>query len=376
MNQNNNQIPGENIPAHRAVNDDDRWDELRSENRKQSFNANSGKSPKKGSGLKIFIIIAAVFLALIVIIGIVIGSGSGRSSLWGSNDPEYDLSVPYIAQIDITGTISDSSSSLIYEPSSYNQTWLLNTIDGLIEEDNNEGILLYLDTPGGSVYATDEVYLKLMEYKKKTGNPVYAAMGPTCASGGYYISCAADRSYANRNGITGSIGVTMGTSIDISKLLEDYGIKTTTLVSGRNKAMGSMYDPLTEEQLAIYQSIIDESYEQFTSIVAKGRNMDIAKVKELADGRVYTAKQAAKNGLIDGIKTLQDTIITMQKDIDMEDCPVYEYAYHESVDLYSMLFGLVDKFGGKSSQDNDGNLASAIKLAENGTYGEPYYLMN
>lgn len=350
----------------------DPWEELRTVNQSKQT-----KPVKKKKGLKIFLIILAVFIALAIIFGIAAGSTSSSSSfLSGKSEPSYNTKVPHIAQIDIEGTIEDSGSSSIYEVATYNQSWLIDKIEDMVENENCEGILLYLDTPGGSVYATDEVYLKLKEYKEVTGNPVYVSMGPTCASGGYYISCAADKAYANRNGITGSIGVTMGTSIDISQLLEDYGIKTTTLVSGRNKAMGSMYDPLTEEQVAIYQSIIDEAYDQFTGIVAEGRNMDINVVKELADGRVYTAQQAADNGLIDGVKTLEETIALMQKECNLEDYPVYEYSYVPQTNIYSMLLGLSEKLGIGAYDAKDGDLASAIKLAESGSYGEAYYLMN
>ena len=151
---------------------------------------------------------------------------------------------------------------------------------------NNRGILLNINSPGGTVYESDEAYLALMD-------------SSLAASGGYYIACAADYIYANRNTLTGSIGVIAGESVDATGLFEKIGIKMTTITAGRNKNMGNYNSVLTEEQRAIMQSIADEAYEQFTEIVSDSRGLSISQVKELADGRIYTAKQAKNNGLID-----------------------------------------------------------------------------
>ncbi|MBQ7702945.1 MAG: signal peptide peptidase SppA [Firmicutes bacterium] len=211
-----------------------------------------------------------------------------------------DVSGEYIAVLHIEDQISQSSSFW------YDHYYLLDTIDDLITDDDNKGIIFYMDTPGGSVYATDEMYLAVKEYQEKTKRPVYTYMASMAASGGYYIAAPSDKIYINRNGITGSIGVTMGNYIDVSELLAKYGVKVNTITSGRNKAMGSELIPMTDEQKAILQSIVDEAYEQFTGIVADGRGMDIDVVKELADGRVYTALQAKANGLVDEVGTYED----------------------------------------------------------------------
>ena len=133
-------------------------------------------------------------------------------------------------------------------------------------------------------------------------------MQSQATSGGYYISASCDKIIANRNCWTGSIGVTMGTLMDISELLENLGIKTNTITSGANKAMGSSYEAMTEEQREIFQSLIDEAYDQFVGIVADGRDMSEKEVRKIADGRIYTAKQALDNGLIDAIGTMEDAV--------------------------------------------------------------------
>jgi protease-4 len=177
----------------------------------------------------------------------------------------------------------------------------MDTVSSLASDPDNIGIMLFIDTPGGEVYATDELYLQLRLYKEVTGRPVYAYCAGMAASGGYYIAAGADQILMNRNCITGSIGVTAGTNIDISGFLEEHGIKTTSIYVGNNKAMGSLYEEFTEEQKAIYISVLQETYDQFVEVVADGRNMDIEAVTTLADGRIFSPKQALEKGLIDGI---------------------------------------------------------------------------
>ena len=249
--------------------------------------------PLAGSGI--------AMLALTLSIMDIMGGMMDESLLMeGEGTSVSDIDGEYVAVLHIEDEISQSSSFW------YDHYYLLDTIDDLIADDNNKGIVFYMDTPGGSVYATDEMYLAVKDYQEKTNRPVYTYMASMAASGGYYIAAPSDKIYINRNGVTGSIGVTMGNYIDVSELLAKYGVKVNTITSGRNKAMGSELVPMTDEQKAILQSIVDEAYEQFTAIVAEGRGMDIEKVKELADGRIYTALQAKANGLVDEVGTYDD----------------------------------------------------------------------
>ncbi len=206
-----------------------------------------------------------------------------------------------IARIKIEGVIQK-------EGETYNQKWLLETIEKLTKDKKNGAIILYIDSPGGSVYESDEVYLAIKKYKEETKRPVYAYFASLAASGGYYIGCAADKIIANRNTMTGSIGVIAARFVDLSEPMKKYGIKSETIHSGKNKTMGSISQPVTDEQRQIMQSLSDECYEQFTGIVAESRKMDIEKVKELADGRVYSASQAKNLGLVDEIASFDDAI--------------------------------------------------------------------
>lgn len=206
----------------------------------------------------------------------------------------------YSAVLHIEGVIAEGKD--------YNQKWINTAIDILSKDKNCQNIILYIDSPGGAVYNSDETYLKLLEYKQKTGKTVYAYFASLAASGGYYIGCAADKISANRNCLTGSIGVIAGQSLDLTELMKTYGIKMTTIHSGKNKIMGAINEPFSEEQQQIMQTISDECYAQFTGIVAESRGMELSKVESLADGRIYTAKQALENNLIDNICSYEDCL--------------------------------------------------------------------
>lgn len=259
------------------------------------------------------------------------------------NSVSTDFGHDYIGTIYIEGTISEDAGG------TYNHQYLLNAIDAMIADDENKGMILYVDTPGGSVFASDELYFKIKEYQKKTERPVYASMQSMAASGGYYISAPCDKIIANRNCWTGSIGVTLGTMYDISELLDNLGIKTNTITSGANKAMGSNVEPMTSEQRAIFQSMVDEAYEQFVDIVAEGRDMKISKVKKLADGRIYTAKQALDNGLIDQIGTFEEAAADMKKTYELGSCAVESFTAPVTSDWTSLLGQTAGAASGKNS---------------------------
>ena len=258
------------------------------------------------------------------------------------NSVSTDFGYDYIGTIYIEGTISEDAGG------TYNHQYLLNAIDAMIADDENKGMILYVDTPGGSVFASDELYFKIKEYQEKTERPVYASMQSMAASGGYYISAPCDKIIANRNCWTGSIGVTLGTMYDISELLDNLGIKTNTITSGANKAMGSNVEPMTSEQRAIFQSMVDEAYEQFVGIVAEGRDMKISKVKKLADGRIYTAKQALDNGLIDQIGTIEEAAADMKKTYALGDCAVESFTAPTTSDWTSLLGQTAGAASGKN----------------------------
>ena len=245
----------------------------------------------------------------------------------------------YIAIVNVVGTIEQQAELGIFdEEQSYQHVTTLDYIDRLINDKNNKGMLLYVDSPGGTVYESEELYQKLQEYNQKTGRPIWDYMAHYAASGGYMVSMPADKIYANPNTTTGSIGVIMS-GFDLTGLYEKLGMRYISITSGKNKDSSKM----TEEQIEIYQSQINECYEDFVGKVSEGRNMSVEEVKVLADGRTYTAKQAKENGLIDEISLFAD----MKADMSQE-MGVYEFYQPKTKDkilsqLFTKVSGLVPK---------------------------------
>jgi protease IV len=337
----------------------------------------------KGKLSKPLLIIGGILLGIIIIGGgckLIANQLTGAmEEMVGSTNGSGVASVDYanvtsnhIAVIYVEGVITSATSSgILSESTGYNHRFTLDSIDQAINNDSNKGLMIYVNSPGGGVYESDELYLKIKEYQKITGRPVYTYMGPMAASGGYYISAASDKIIANRNCWTGSIGVTMGTYYDITGLLKKYGVKSVTITAGKNKAMGSYTDPMTPEQLAILQSLVDEAYDQFVTIVAEGRGLDKAQVIKLADGRVYTAKQALALGLIDEIGTFDQAIATMKKDQGLTNCDVINVT-QPTPGLLEQLFGQV-----KTMQRSSSDLSMIMELlAKNGEMPIAYIYNN
>ena len=267
-------------------------------------------------------------------------SVSGLSALLNS-DGYTDFSdlpsKPYLARLDITGTIQPSSGDpLSASYGYYDHNLYMDLVDALIDDEQNKGILLYVDSPGGTVYESDELYLKLMQYRELTSRPIYAYFATEACSGGYYISMAADEIYANRNAWTGSIGVIISL-LNYEGLSEKIGVTEVDITSGRNKAMGSAWETMTDEQRGIFQSLVNEAYAQFVDIVTAGRKLERARVLELADGRIYSAQQALDNGLIDHIAGEEDALAAiLEKSGLSPEAEIYIPAH--PVGWFSLLF--------------------------------------
>ncbi len=174
------------------------------------------------------------------------------------------------------------------------------------ENSNVRAIVLRVDSPGGGVSASQEIY----EEVKKTreyGKPIVVSMGAVAASGGYYVSLGASRIVANPGSITGSIGV-ISQFMHINALLDKIGVTSTTIKSGKLKDAGSPFRKPNDDDKKYFQEMIEDIYDQFVSAVAKERKLDKALVKKYADGRVFTGRKAYELKLIDTLGTYQDAI--------------------------------------------------------------------
>ena len=217
-----------------------------------------------------------------------------------------------IVLMDVSGFLSDeSTSSLLNITAPPARVPLLVRIREELKKAQDDAkvkaLVLRINTPGGTVTASDVIFRELQLFKQEKKVPVVAVMMDVAASGGYYVALAADTIVAHPTTVTGSIGVIM-LSFNAEGLLQKLGVAATAIKSAERKDMGSPFRALTAEERAIFQSVIDELYRQFVAKVVERRTLPEAIARGLADGRVYTAEQALGHRLVDRIGYMPDAI--------------------------------------------------------------------
>lgn len=203
-----------------------------------------------------------------------------------------------------------------------NNDLIIDQLENALNDQTVAGVIMHINSPGGSVYASQRVAKKIKEVEEK-GKPVYAVMQEMAASGGYYISAGCDKIYASNETWTGSIGVIIQ-SYSLEGLFDKYGIKEQNITTGKMKDAGSRGRDMSKEEKEYFQGLVDSAFKRFIKIVAEGRNMSESEVKKLADGRVYDGSQALENGLIDEIGDLEVAYKDMAKENNLEDPQVFE----------------------------------------------------
>ncbi|RJQ51799.1 MAG: signal peptide peptidase SppA [Nitrospiraceae bacterium] len=198
-----------------------------------------------------------------------------------------------VALVRVTGVIVDSTD-IIEELKEY------------AKDNSIKAVILRIDSPGGAVAPSQEIYEEVLKIKEK--KKVVVSMGTVAASGGYYISAPADKIVANAGTLTGSIGVIMEIP-NISGLMQKIGVETQVIKSGEHKDIASVFKSLKPEEKQILQEVLDDVHSQFIQAVSEGRGMDFEEIKKLADGRIFTGRMAKEAGLVDELGNLQDAIM-------------------------------------------------------------------
>lgn len=290
------------------------------------------------------IVIAAVVFLAVGLVGVssAMKATALSNSLLFSSEYSGEPLEDYIGIIDISGTISEGSYDCFGNPAGYAQASVLSEIELMKESDSNRAILLLINSPGGTVYHSDEVYLALLDYKEATGRPVYAYATEQMCSGAYYIASAADKIYANRNATVGSIGVYIE-MVNFKGLYDKLGISGEYIRSADNKAMGNTFEDLTDEQRAIFQSVVDECYNQFLDVVTAGRGYDRNELIPIADGRIYTAQQSLENGLIDKVCIYDEALSEFSESAGVEIWYDPSYSSASLTSLFSSVMNSLPK---------------------------------
>jgi len=198
--------------------------------------------------------------------------------------------------------------------------------DATVDEEVR-AIILEIDSPGGEVTASDQIYRALMRFKEaRKGRKVIALLGDVAASGGYYIAVAADYIVAHPTTLTGSIGVLIST-LNVKELADKIGIRDVTVKSGENKDMLNPFREVREGELKLLQEAVDEMHGRFVSLVARGRGLSEAEVREVADGRILTARQALDVKLVDQIGYWEDVMAKTAEILGVPAVKVFRYEF-------------------------------------------------
>jgi protease-4 len=232
--------------------------------------------------------------------------------------------------VDISGVLSDESVTPILSVGSAppRVPLLVRMREELTKAEKDpkvRAVVLRINSPGGTVTASDIVYRELLLFRERTHRPVVAVLMDLAASGGYYVALAADTIVAHPTTVTGSIGTIM-VSVNAEGLMQKIGVAPVTIKSGARKDMGSPFRTLTPEERAIFQAVIDDLHRQFTDKVAERRRLAPDVVRNLADGRVYTADQALAAKLIDQIGYMPDALGQARRAAGVEQARVVVYS--------------------------------------------------
>ncbi len=267
------------------------------------------------------LVLTAGLVALVLAIGT-----SGPSAASAVYEEEYisGSGPTKIAVVPIQGTIVPADATVAGVQPTSTPEGLADALQQAKDDPGVAAIVLEVNSPGGGVTASDEMHRSILDFREQTGKPVVVYMGDVAASGGYYISTAADRIVANETTLTGSLGVIF-TLTDFSELADRYGVEQEVVKSGEFKDMGSSFRDLTPEEREIFQSIVDEAYDEFVSVIVEGRDLSEERVREIADGRVYSAEQAKELGLVDSFGELDEASNVSRELAGVEEATVVRY---------------------------------------------------
>ncbi len=212
---------------------------------------------------------------------------------------------PKIALIDVRGMIVDAERPGLIAPGENPVGRFVEGLRRAAADSAVKAIIVRINSPGGTVTASDVLYREIMHFKTQTGKPVVVLMGEVAASGGYYIACAGDEVIAHPTTVTGSIGVLIQT-FNFSEGMRRIGIRAEAITSGPNKAAGSPFEPMPPEHRALLQGLVDEFYENFVEVVIASRpGLSAEDLAWITDGRVITGRKAAQVGLVDRLGDLR-----------------------------------------------------------------------
>jgi protease-4 len=241
--------------------------------------------------------------------------------------------------VELTGLISAQDQGMFEHQNQVAR--LKEELTRAAEDSDIQAVILRINSPGGTVTASDVIYHEIRAFRSKRKIPIVASIMDIGASGGYYIAAAADKIVVHPSSVTGSIGVIMLT-VNAKGLLEKIGMEATAVTSGPKKDMGSPFRHMTDEERTIFQGVIDSMYDRFLTVVRESRrSLTADEVRRLADGRIYSGDQAKAVGLADAVGYLDDAIELAKRQAGLSEARVVAYrrAGEYRPNIYAQAFG-------------------------------------
>lgn len=230
-----------------------------------------------------------------------------------------------IAVIEVSGILLNAHTPGLLSEGENPVSYVVEKLQTAEKDPRVKAVVLRINSPGGSVTASDSLYQEVLAFKGRCKKPIIAYFQDVAASGAYYTACACDEIIAQRTSVTGSIGVVMQMA-DLTGLMAKMGVSADAITSGTFKDAGSPFRQMKPDERKLFQGIVNGFYNQFVDVVAAGRpNLTRSQIITLADGRVYTASQALEAGLIDRISTFQEAIETAENRAGIKSANVVMY---------------------------------------------------
>jgi protease-4 len=264
--------------------------------------------------IAVIIVISFLLISLLTLFAFIGLSGDG-SVLWSGMGEK-------VAIVDVHGVIQNSSD-------------VIRQLRKYAKDGSVPAVVVHIDSPGGGAASSQEIYEEIKKLREK-GKKVIASMGSVGASGGYYIACAADTIVVNPATLTGSIGVIFQFPV-AEELFRKIGVKFEVVKRGEIKNVGAMDRSMTKRERESLQSVVDDTYEQFVDVVVVGRGMEREDVVKIADGSIFTGRQAKELGLVDELGNLQDAIKIAGEMVGIEEFPKTVKEHKRKVSWFDVL---------------------------------------
>lgn len=285
--------------------------------------------------------LAVVSVVLLVALGAGGGVTGGASPVVYEEEYVSGEGTDKVAVIPVQGAIASADSALGGAQPTVTPEGLADALGQAADDTSVQAVVLEVNSPGGGVTASDEMHQSIVDFKESTNKPVIVSMGDTAASGGYYISTAADRIVANETTLTGSLGVIFQLN-NFEELADKYGYKQVVIKSGEFKDIGNAFRQITPEEREIFQSLVDESYAEFVDVISAGRDIPEDRVREIADGRIYSGQRAKELGLVDSFGGLDEASAKARQLSETDQATVVRYVQPPTF-ADSLLSGLGPK---------------------------------